>query len=239
MLNALLNFVYPPSCPGCGARLPIESDHRVCAACIASIDRILPPFCSICGEPLRSAGSGDLCIRCRSAPRRFRIARSIARYDSSSETGALGAIIRHHKYGLDQSLARALAECIGRTLPFERGHHDLVAPVPLHRTRLRWRGFNQAALLGMEVARRLEIECDTTCLERVRATPPQTARDHNSRRRNVRRAFRVAHPDKIRGRSVLLVDDVMTTGATADECADVMLAAGAVAVDVFTLARAL
>jgi len=239
MPNALLNFVYPPSCPGCGGRLPIESDYRVCGACLASIERIVAPFCSICGEPLRSAAGEECCLRCRSGARHFRVARSIARYDPSSERGPLGAIIRHHKYGLDQSLAPALSECIGPTLPFRPREHDLVVPVPLHRARLRWRGFNQAALLGQEVARRLEIDFDATCLTRVRATPPQTARNHDARRRNIRRAFRVTDPDRVRGRGILLADDVMTTGATADECADVMLAPGAVAVDVFTLARAL
>jgi ComF family protein len=243
MLNALLNFVYPPSCPACGVRLPVESDRRVCATCIAKIDRIVEPFCAICGEPLRAATVDDSgkCLRCRASVRRFRTARSVARYDPSSEAGpgALGAIIRQHKYGLDQSLGRALAECIGDRLPYPRGIHDLVVPVPLHRARLRQRGFNQATLLGIEVARRLGCAVDAGCLIRVRATPPQTARDHNARRRNVRRAFRVIDRDRVRDRSLLLVDDVMTTGATADECAEVLLAAGAHSVDVFTLARAL
>lgn len=243
MLNELLNFVYPPSCPACGVRLPMESDRRVCAGCIARIDRIVEPFCSICGEPLRTAAIDDSgrCLRCRASARHFRTARSIARYDPSSQAGlgALGAIIRRHKYGLDQSLARALAECLGDDLPYPSGIHDLVVPVPLHRTRLRWRGFNQAALLGIEVARRLGCDIDTGCLMRQRATPPQTARDHGARQRNVRRAFRVIDRDRVRDLRLLLVDDVMTTGATADECAEVLLAAGARSVDVLTLARAL
>ncbi|HUY19703.1 MAG TPA: ComF family protein [Candidatus Binataceae bacterium] len=243
MLNALLNFVYPPNCPACGIRLPIETERCICAACIAKIERIVEPFCSICGEPLRPASMDESgqCLRCRASARRFRSARSAARYDPSSEVapGALGVIIRRHKYGLDQSLTRAMAECLGATLPYVRGEHDLVVPVPLHRARLRWRGFNQAALLGIEVARRLGCAFDAGCLERVRATPPQTARDHGARRRNVRRAFRAIDRGRLRGHRVLLVDDVMTTGATADECAEVLLAAGARTVDVFTLARAL
>jgi len=243
MLNSILNFIYPPSCPGCRIRLPIESCKRVCDACIASLDRIVEPFCNTCGEPLRAAvlDESHLCLRCRASGRRFRIARSMARYDASSDdaAGALGAIIRHHKYGLDQSLAPALAECLGDTLPFPGGVHDVVIPVPLHRARLRWRGFNQAALLGLEVARRLGCSFEAGCLARARATPPQTARDHGARRRNVRRAFRVVNSERVCGRTILLVDDVMTTGATADECAATLLAAGARAVDVFTLARVL
>ena len=146
-------------------------------------------------------------------------------------------MIRRLKYGLDQSLAPALDECIGDTLTFEPGMHDLVVCVPLHRSRLRWRGYNQAALLGAAVARRLGCAFDSTVLARVRSTPPQTALNHRLRARNVRRAFALAEPRRIANRRVLLVDDVMTTGATADECAGVLLDAGAATVDVFTLAR--
>ena len=241
MLNVLLNFVYPPSCPGCGVRMPVESSRCVCAACIASIDRIVEPFCSTCGEPLRAASMDDSgkCLRCRASARRFRIARSIARYDPSAEAeaGPLGAIIRRHKYGLDQTLARALAECIGDSLPFQPGDQDLVVPVPLHRTRLRWRGFNQAALLGIELAQRLGCRFDAACMVRERATPPQTARDHGARRRNVRRAFRVTDRERVRDRNLLLVDDVMTTGATLNECARTLKEAGVEWVGALTFAH--
>jgi ComF family protein len=109
--------------------------------------------------------------------------------------------------------------------------------VPLHRRRLWWRGFNQAALLAAEVARRLELPLDTNVLIRQHATNPQTYRHHDERLRNVRRAFRSPHPGRIAGKRILLVDDVMTTGATAEECTRTLLDAGARAVDVFTLAR--
>jgi len=148
-------------------------------------------------------------------------------------------MIIRHKYGLDQSMGRALAECLGERLPVEDEHYDLVVPVPLHPKRLRWRGFNQAALLAAEVARRLDCKLDTISLVRVVATPPQTALDLETRRRNVRRAFAVRRPDRIVNQRVLLVDDVMTTGATANECARTLRAAGARSVDVFTLARVL
>jgi len=148
-------------------------------------------------------------------------------------------MIRRHKYGLDQSMGRALAECLGERLPLAGGQYDLVVPVPLHPKRLRWRGFNQAALLAAEVARRLECELDATSLVRVVATPPQTANDLETRRRNVRHAFAVRRAARVANRRVLLVDDVMTTGATANECARTLRAAGARSVDVFTLARVL
>jgi len=112
-------------------------------------------------------------------------------------------------------------------------------PIPLHRRRLWWRGFNQSALFAFEVAARLALPLDVSSVMRTRFTPPQTARDHDARRRNVRRAFMIARPRRISGKRILLVDDVMTTGATVDECSRAMLAAGAACVDVFTLARVL
>jgi len=136
-------------------------------------------------------------------------------------------------------MGRALAECLGERLEVADEQYDLVVPVPLHRRRLRWRGFNQAALLAAEVASKLDCKLDTTSLIRVIATGPQTANDLESRRRNVRRAFAVKRPHRIANRRVLLVDDVMTTGATVNECARTLRAAGARSVDVFTLARAL
>ena len=198
--------------------------------------------CEICGGPLESIESGAArCARCLSQRPHYRIARSIARYRTTAEDepGSLPALIRRHKYGLDQSVGRALAEFLGDELPLEAGDYDVVIPVPLHWRRLLWRGFNQAALLASEVAARLNLPLDTTSMTRRRRTAPQTARHHDERIKNVRRAFAVSNPERVKGRRILIVDDVMTTGATVDECARVLLRAGAISVDVFTLARVL
>lgn len=200
------------------------------------------PRCTICGGPLESVESGAArCARCIAHPPNYRIARTVARYRTTAEDepGSLPALIRRHKYGLDQSAGRALAEYLGDELPLASTDYDVVLPVPLHWRRLMWRGFNQAALLANEVAHRLDLPLDSTALTRRRFTAPQTARHHDDRIRNVRRAFAVKHPERIKDRRVLVVDDVMTTGATADECARVLLASGAKVVDVFTLARVL
>jgi ComF family protein len=146
-------------------------------------------------------------------------------------------MIRRHKYGRDQSLSRALAQCLGDSLPLSSEGYDLVIPVPLHRRRLRWRGFNQAALLGAVVARKIGCRLDVVTLARIHDTAPQTAQDSTQRRQNVRGAFAVTRRHRIANRRVLLVDDVMTTGATVNECARTLLAAGARRVDVLTLAR--
>jgi ComF family protein len=200
------------------------------------------PRCTICGGPLESVESGaERCARCTAHPPHYRIALTVARYRTSAEDepGSLPALIRRHKYGLDQSAGRALAEYLGDELPLASTDYDVVLPVPLHWRRLMWRGFNQAALLANEVAHRLDLPLDSTAMTRRRFTAPQTARHHDDRIRNVRRAFAVTHPERIKGRRVLLVDDVMTTGATVDECARVLMASGAKVVHVFTLARVL
>ncbi len=136
-------------------------------------------------------------------------------------------------------MQKALAEFLGDELPYSSTDCDVVIPVPLHPRRLWWRGFNQAALLAMTISRRLDKPLDLDALMRSRMTTPQTSQDHDARRRNVRRAFSVARPARIKGLRILLIDDVMTTGATVDECARVLIAAGAARVEVLTLARVL
>ena len=241
-LAQVLEFLYPPRCAACGAMLAADGGRRVCDRCVARVERLPDPRCEICGGPLEStANEATRCARCLAHPPRYRIARTIARYRTTAEDepGTLPALIRRHKYGLDQSVGRALMEYLGDELPVSANNYDVVIPVPLHWRRLWWRGFNQAALLAGEVARRMSLPLDTTAIARRRFTTPQTSRHHDERVRNVRRAFTVTHPERIKNRRVLIVDDVMTTGATVDECARVLLSAGAISVDVFTLARVL
>jgi ComF family protein len=243
MLRYLINFVYPPRCAACARRLPLESDRRVCAECLAGIERLSEPLCAVCGIPVEVTTNEDRhgwCRGCTESPPYFSAARAVTRYRAGDEDGAtVPSIILRHKYGRDQSLTHALAECLGDPMPLADNDYDLVIPVPLHRNRLRWRGFNQAALIGGAVARRLGRPLDVRTLVRTRATPAQTAQDRRARLRNVHDAFAVEHPARIANRRVLLVDDVMTTGATVDECARTLLAAGARRVDVLALARAL
>jgi len=183
----------------------------------------------------------DRCANCLERRPHFASARSVARYRASAESDrrSLPSLIRRHKYGLDQSLRAALAEFLGDVLPYSADDCDIVVPVPLHRRRLWWRGFNQAALLAQTIAVRIDRPLELYALTRSKVTTPQTSKDHDERRRNVRRAFSVQRAGRIKGRRVLLVDDVMTTGATVDECARVLVAAGAARVDVLTLARVL
>jgi ComF family protein len=236
------NFLYPPRCAVCGDRFDLAAARRVCARCLSRTEKIAAPICSICGAPMQSvAAIDDRCASCLERRPHFASARSVARYRASAESDrrSLPSLIRRHKYGLDQSLQKALAEFLGDALPYSAADCDVVIPVPLHRRRLWWRGFNQAALLARTISRHLDKPLDLQTLTRTKVTTPQTSQDHDARRRNVRRAFSVARAARIKGRRVLLVDDVMTTGATVDECARLLMAAGAARVDVLTLARVL
>ncbi len=259
MLHYLINFFYPPRCAACDVRLGSGAMRRLCEQCHAAIDRMPDALCEICGIPLETncydADGTEWCVKCRSAPPHFSRARAVVRYrhdggdrndaadggDGSAAahlSDVVPSIIRRHKYGLDQSLSHALAECLGDQLPLGEADYDVIIPVPLHIGRLRWRGFNQAAMLAVTVARRIDRPLDLRTLVRVRDTPPQTRQNRGERIKNLKRAFAVRRPARIASRRILLIDDVMTTGATADECARTLLAAGARRVDVLTLARA-
>ena len=262
MLHYLINFFYPPRCAACDVRMGTDAIRRLCDQCRAAIDRMPEALCDVCGIPLETnrheaKGADEIqwCTRCSTTPPHFSRARAVVRYrhdrgdnndaddggggaEPSRAGGVVPSIIRRHKYGLDQSLSHALAECLGDELPLGDADHDVIIPVPLHIGRLRWRGFNQAAMLAVAVARRIDRPLDLRTLVRVRETPPQTRQNRGERIKNLKRAFAVRRPARIASRRVLLIDDVMTTGATADECARTLLAAGARRVDVLTLARA-
>src|ERR1700683_4399986 len=233
-LSQLFDFLYPPRCAACGTQLASEPGRCVCGRCVPRVELVPNPRCEVCGGPLESAANdATRCSRCLAHPPRYRMARTIARYRTTAEDepGTLPALIRRHKYGLDQSVGRALVEYMGDELPVSAQDYDVVIPVPLHWRRLWWRGFNQAALLAAEVAHRLDLPLDTTAMSRRRFTTPQTSRHHDERIKNVRTAVTVSFRESMRNRRVLIVDDVMTAGATVDECARVLIAAGAASVD--------
>jgi ComF family protein len=236
----LLAFVLPSRCAGCGFFMPQSATRRFCSTCLGKLERVSEPFCHACGLPLTSVSSLTLCTRCAKTPPSFGKARALFCYRASSDgqPDILGSVIRRHKYGPNQGLSAVLAELLEDGIPVDPGY-DVVIPVPLHRRRLLRRGFNQSALLAAAVTRKLQCRLDVTTLIRLVATPPQTAQDLESRRRNVHNAFAVRYPERIEGLNVLLVDDVLTTGATANACAVALRAAGASTVDVLTIARAL
>jgi ComF family protein len=155
----------------------------------------------------------------------------------AADAGPLARVLHDYKYQRDVTLAPLLADFLIERCPLPIDH-DLIVPVPLHRDRLRWRGFNQSHLLARRLGQHFAVRVDPFLLIRARPTPPQVGLDESDRRRNVAGAFAAPRPTALTGRSALLVDDVYTTGATVEECARVLKRAGARRVDVLVLARA-
>jgi ComF family protein len=232
-----LDAVLPPQCLSCA--VAVDSPGALCATCWAKIVWLGPPHCACCGAPFEfdpapAGGEALLCGACLRAPPLFARARAVFRYDDTSRGLILAfkhADRLHGAPAFGRWLARAGAELLATA--------DIVAPVPLHWTRLAWRRYNQAALLAQAAASAAGAACWPDLLVRSRRTPSQGDLGPAARRRNVRRAFRLAnrYRGRIEGRRVVLVDDVFTTGATVDECARALHDAGAGAVDVLTLAR--
>jgi len=171
-------------------------------------------------------------------PPAFLRARSCVAYKTTDTDNPLAVALQRFKYGRDVTLAATLTGVLLANLPSLLSP-EVIVPVPLHRDRLRWRGFNQSLLLAKRLAWRLRLRVEPHALRRIRHTAPQVELSDSARQRNVRGAFSVRDPKHIRDRRILLVDDVMTTGATVDVCSRELLDSGASSVEVLTLARAL
>ena len=228
-----LDFLFPPRCPACAAR---TERVALCTLCTAAIAPARSPLCPACGESFPGSGPDHLCSRCLTRPPHFERARACALYHSDRPSPLIDALHRF-KYGRDVTLAPVLGEFLCEHSPLTLDH-DLLVPVPLDIERLRWRGFNQAAALARTLAVRQRRSVHPMALWRCRVTPPQVGLGEDERRRNMAGAFAVRDRAAVRGRTILLVDDVMTTGATVDECAKTLRRAGARRVDVVVLARA-
>ena len=232
--RTLLDFVYPPLCLAC--RAPVAEPHNLCAACWNGISFLDGPNCAHCGLPFEiDPGPGTLCAGCHAHPPAFDRACSVMRYDEASK-GPILALKRADRLDIAPAFARWLARS-GAGLLAEA---ETIVPVPLHRTRLWQRRFNQSALLAAGLSRLSGVPADPLALTRIRPTKSQGAMPSaKARRRNVRGAFRVAanRVEAVNSRNVLLVDDVYTTGATLDACAKALKEAGAERVLALTLAR--
>lgn len=230
---ALLSLVFPDDCRICEAPLGEFSRAPVCRACLAKPEPLAAEYCCIqCRAPFLSRFPLDeegRCGLCRRGARGFDAAYSFGFYEDE-----LRKLIHLFKYGRVQTLAKPLAKLLARALPREQSY-DLIVPMPLH-WRKRWqRGFNQAALLAREIGRRTHTPVQSV-VRRVRHTASQAGLTSAKRRENVSGAFRVRA--RLDGRRVLLIDDVLTTGATAASCARALKRAGADQVTLLTLARA-
>lgn len=231
--RGLLDLVLPPQCLGCG--ILVEEPHSLCAACWGRLSFIERPLCVACGIPFGVQESdGSLCGRCIRRPHPFARARSAIAYDDASRK-----MILMFKHGDRTDAAPLFATWMrqaGRELLADAA---VIVPVPLHWTRLLRRRYNQAALLAHAIGRAEGIAVGVDLLRRRRRTQRLARMGPKDRARTVKGAIEIppARLARVRDRRVLLIDDVLTTGATVDACATALLAAGAEAVDVLTLAR--
>jgi ComF family protein len=232
----LLDAVLPPRCFSCGTA--VDRNGALCAPCWGRIDFIGPPQCGCCGLPFDlPAEEGEaprLCGACIRSPPRFARARSVFVYEEASRSLVLG-----FKHGDRTEAVAAFGQWLARAGAELLPEADLLVPVPLHRWRLFARRYNQAALLAQAVGRLSGVPVRSDLLVRRRPTPSQGHLSRAGRLRNVAGAFavRAGRRAALAGRRVLLVDDVLTTGATVTACVDALLRAGAARVDVLTLAR--
>ncbi len=243
----MLALLLPASCVVCSGELTESLSGGVCGGCWRALEPWTGAVCSRCGLPLasRAVMAGSLCAECRLERPHYDFARSYGIYAGKLRKAVL-ELKFHRRERLGVRLGRLLAEpwfALQAALGFDEPW--LVLPVPLHRWRERERGYNQAGLLADGLARALRgrtasagFRLDSKALERKRPTAPQSGLSVQARRENVRSVFTVTAPKRLHDRDVILVDDVMTTGATASACAAELKRAGARRVIVLALARA-
>jgi ComF family protein len=236
--RALFSLVFPDDCRVCGRPLRAIGRIPVCASCLSQPEpNSAEFFCVACRTPFANPfpldGEGR-CALCRGGQRGFDAAYCFGSYE-----GVLRQLIHLYKYGRVKTLARPLAGLLARALPRDE-RFDAVTPVPLHWRKLWSRGFNQSELLARALAGSSGIPM-VRALRRTRSTAAQAGLSNSSRRKNVAAAFRVRRAGglarKLAGRRILLIDDVLTTGATAAACANTLKRAGAARVALLTVAR--
>jgi len=230
-------LIYPG--PSACAVCDNESMHAsiaLCRHCFQQLNLLAPPLCARCGRLLRlSAADARNCRECAKEKLFFSQARAVCLYD-----GAVRAYLHEVKYNRALVLARALAGVLAAYAREHAGYYRryrIVIPVPLHVAKIGERGFNQADVLAKAVGQALRRPVHSRLLQRTRQTETQSRLIRDHRRDNVREAFRVTEPNLLNGRGVLLIDDILTTGFTASECARAMLSSGAAEVGVLTLAN--
>ncbi|MSR65688.1 MAG: ComF family protein [Verrucomicrobiae bacterium] len=230
------DLVFPRNCPLCNRTLNEHDEGCICPTCLAAFKRIEPPMCRWCGRPVQGAISDEfVCSQCAGKKLHFDRALSAVLADAR-----MLDVIHRFKYQRElyfgQHMAQLLVECAAKHVDWTR--IDGILPVPLHPRKQRHREFNQAHVLTEALGRRFATPAIDGNLRRVVDTPSQTFLGAEERQKNLRDAFRARRPEEFEGKTLVLVDDVYTTGATSNACARELKKAGAVKVLVLTLARA-
>lgn len=222
--TGLLALFFPERCVSCG-----QTGSPFCGECQQKVKFVRPPLCPLCGNP---SPEDLLCRRCQQSAPAIDGMRSVAFFEAP-----LRQVVHALKYRGRRSLAAPLASLMAAYCRRHPLPADVILPVPLHRSRLRERGFNQAALLARLLSAEIDLPVGEDWLVRTRATPPQVELDASERRKNVVGAFQCRNGEAVAGCRVLLIDDVCTTGATLESCSLALRQAGAESVWAFTLAR--
>ena len=230
----LLDLFFPPLCHVCKAFIPEAGEIFICADCLNKIPFLVSPLCRLCGTPFATeAGRNHTCGACL-AHVPFHVCRS-----STILGGPIQDLIHSFKYGSRVHLGHPLGLLAANPLAAfcAESAPDVILPVPLHKKRLRQRGYNQSQLIGAVLAKKWRVPQEVGNLRRLRWTEPQTTLDANDRVANVRGAFDVREPRRLEGKRVLLVDDVLTTGSTMRACVEALREAEVSAVFAVTVAR--
>ncbi len=235
MWAGLWPLLWPPRCALCTALLGPGDSPGFCAQCLGSFQRLSFPVCLVCGRPLSevSLPSGNICGFCIESEPYYDAARLYGRYE-----GALAEVLKDFKFREKRSALPALSGLMldAFELYFSASRFDLVLPVPLHRSRLGLRGFNQAADLAGALAKSRSLPLRYDVLVRTKNTLPQYGLTFREREKNIKGAFKVNRPSSVHGSAILLIDDIITTGTTVDECARTLRKSGASSVYVLCLA---
>ena len=235
--DILLDLLYPPLCRSCGERLEKHDGRNICPACWSRIQPVPEPSCTVCGAPAETPlPEGRPCILCPEGEIYFDRAAAVALY-----SGVMRDCIHWFKFRFKRNLHKSLGALLqaGFQEKYPAEQFDAVIPVPLHWTRQRQREFNQAKLLAQALAAQHSLPLMDKLLIRGRRTRPQSRLGRAvHRRKNIQGAFKVIKPEEVKNRSLLLIDDLYTSGNTVNECARVLKKAGANRVCVLTLARA-
>lgn len=233
-IQKMLQILYPEHiyCMACGKPILPENRDSLCTCCRESLQRKTAYFCSKCGRIAKKRPKSDLCPDCRADLPVFSRGMTCCVYE-----GAAKKIIYDLKYAAKGYLAKNMAYIMEKRAP-RPCCYDIIVPVPMFGPKKLRRGYNQAELLAKELASLTGKPCVPQCLRRIRDTAPMSGLSRGERKENIKNMLQAERPKIIRGKNILLVDDVFTTGSTVNECCRILLAAGAGEIFVLTFAAA-
>ena len=235
ILKDILNFLLPPRCINCGKI--ISDENGLCSECFNKITFISEPYCKCCGLPFGEIGGVNkhmMCPMCiRDKKKMFRYSRAAIKYEDVSKN-----MILAFKFMDKTENAKVFAKWLKMAgSDIFKSEVDVLIPVPLHYKRLVKRRYNQSALMATELGKLINIPTDLKSLVKSKSTKPQVDFSGKARVKNIKNAFEVKYPENIKDKRIVIIDDVQTTGSTLNECAKVLLKAGAKSVDFLTVAR--